>query len=171
VTASLNLAKSSKKKSAADKPSRKVAVSVSVTNLTDVKLPRVPFSAFAEKIFRAPYTLSIAVIPARRAKVLNATYRNKTYSPNVLSFPLTPHEGEIILNITEARRQFDSGIVEGTWRQWVALLVIHSMLHLNGLRHGRTMERQLAKILTDFGLEARLLVSAPTHGTTHHHRH
>ncbi len=171
MTASLNLAKSSRKKSVADRPASQVSVAVSVSNHTDIRLPRVPFSRLAQAIFRKPYTLSIAVIPARRAKVLNATYRNKSYSPNVLSFPLTPHEGEIILNITEARRQFESGMVAGSWRAWIALLVIHSMLHLNGMRHGRTMEQRLEHVLKDFGLSAHILPPPHHNGTTHHHRH
>lgn len=159
-----------RKKSVAANPSRaKGRIDVSVINLTDVPIPRVPFARIAEKIFRAPYSLSIAVIPSQRAKILNATYRNKTYTPNVLSFPLSAQEGEIILNLTEARRQFESGIVSGTWSGWVALLVIHSMLHLNGMRHGRTMERRIETYLKDLGLRATL--SAITiHDTTHHHR-
>lgn len=129
-----------------------------------------PLVRFAEAIFKGPYTLSIAILPSKRAKVLNVKYRNKSYTPNVLSFPLSKHEGEIILDLAEAKAQFDGGIAKGTWRAWVALLVIHSMLHLNGSRHGRTMERTLQKVLNDNGLQATLNAPTKTHVTTHHHR-
>jgi rRNA maturation RNase YbeY len=138
--------------------------------MTDTRIPRVPFLSFAKEIFDAPYALSIAVLPPKRAQALNAMYRNKTYVPNVLSFALSPHEGEIVLNIAEAKRQWKSGDVDGTWASWVALLVIHSMLHLNGMAHGRTMEKQLENILTEHKFRAKLSAAHNTHGTKHHHR-
>ncbi len=167
MSASSNLAKQSRKISADAKQGH---IEVLVANHTDTPIPRVPFKRIAEHIFTPPYTLSIAAVPSRRAQVLNATYRDKSYSPNVLSFSLSSHEGEIILNLAEARRQYDAGYAEGTWVSWVALLVIHSMLHLNGMHHGRTMERRLEKVLQAFGFDVRLH-EPHTHVQTHHHRH
>jgi rRNA maturation RNase YbeY len=165
VLASSNLAKSSKKRSVAGS----ARIEVSASNHTTLPTPRVPFRRIAEYIFDGPYTLSIAMVPARMARVLNAKYRDQSYSPNVLSFPLSDKEGEIILNLEEARRQFRSGGVNGTWTSWIALLVIHSMLHLNGMRHGRTMEAQLENTLRAFGFRASLH-EPHTHGASHHHR-
>ena len=139
--------------------------------MTDTRAPRVPFLSFAQEIFTTPYALSIAILPPKRAQALNAMYRNKTYVPNVLSFALSQNEGEIVLNLTEARRQWKSGAVDGTWTSWVALLVIHSMLHLNGMAHGRTMERRLEKILAKHKFRATLSTPNSTHGTAHYHRH
>lgn len=85
------------------------------------------------------------------ARRMNRQYRNKSYFPNVLSFPLSKYEGEIFLNIPcaarEARRY---GL---SLRTRAALLFVHGCLHLKGLSHGRTMERTERRILRAFSIE------------------
>jgi probable rRNA maturation factor len=94
------------------------------------------------------YNLSLQFVGPTRAAKLNETYRQKTYTPNVLSFPLTPDTGEIFIcpqvAVKEAAKYNLS--VDG----YVAYLFIHGCLHLKGLDHGDTMDKQEQKYLRKF---------------------
>lgn len=95
------------------------------------------------------YDLSLVIVGNTRSQKLNATYRGKAKSTNILSFPLSKMEGEIFLNLNVAKKeapQFDK-----TYTEFVAYLVIHGMLHLKGHSHGSTMERLEKKFLHEFG--------------------
>ena len=81
---------------------------------------------------------------------MNMTHRKKSYKPNVLSFPLGTHEGEIFLNVRKAEREAPH--FGRTVRQHIALLFVHGCFHLTGLRHGRTMESAEMRVLREFGL-------------------
>jgi probable rRNA maturation factor len=85
------------------------------------------------------YDLSILVCGDTLARSINKRSRNKTYAPNVLSFPLGTHEGEIMLNVRKAAREASK--YDHTEREHVIFLFIHGLLHLKGLDHGATMER------------------------------
>ena len=97
------------------------------------------------------YDLSIVVVGDKRSQTLNATYRKKTYVPNVLSFPLDEKHGEIFLNLKQAKREHKAR--GESYEYFVALLVVHAMLHLKGMRHGSTMEKQEARLLAKLGVE------------------
>lgn len=102
-------------------------------------VPRVAFESIAREILPAHYELSLVVCADALAKRMNVEYRKKTYTPNVLSFPLSKTEGEIFLNVREAAREANRfGI---PLRARVALLFAHGCLHLKGMKHGEEMER------------------------------
>lgn len=91
------------------------------------------------RILGDTYDLSLVLIGDTRARALNRTYRAKNTPANVLSFPLTPHSGEIFLNlarITREARHFDH-----TPAEHARYLLIHGCLHLKGYDHGSRMER------------------------------
>ena len=111
-------------------------------------VPRVPF----EDILHAAlpnYSLSLVLCGDELARRMNREYRQKTYYPNVLSFPLTKEEGEIFLNIRKAEREARSLGVSA--RSRIAFLFIHGLLHLGGLDHGATMERAEMRLMKRFG--------------------
>lgn len=113
-------------------------------------VPRIPFERMASDILGNDYELSVVVCGDMLARKMNRAYRKKTYSPNVLSFPLGKYEGEIFLNIRKAEREARSMGIPA--RERTALLFVHGCFHLKGLRHGRTMERNEDGILRRFGL-------------------
>jgi rRNA maturation RNase YbeY len=104
-----------------------------------------------ERVLGKTYELSLVSANDRETKALNLRYRKKSYVPNVLSFPIGKQTGEIVLNLGEARRQCRSR--EESFRFFVALLFIHSMLHLKEYRHGSTMEKQEQKLLSEFHIK------------------
>lgn len=101
-----------------------------------------------EAVLGKRYRLSLVVAGDRRMRALNARYRGKTYAPNVLSFPIAPNDGEIFLNLRQARREYRRR--GESYEYFVALLVVHAMLHLKGERHGSRMEKKEARLLKKF---------------------
>jgi probable rRNA maturation factor len=112
--------------------------------------PRHQYAAMADKILGKRYNLSLVFIGSARAATLNKLYRKKTYSPNVLSFPLNEHTGEIFICPQVAGREATK--FDLTPAGYVGFLFIHGCLHLKGLDHGDTMEAQEAKWVKHFKL-------------------
>lgn len=122
-----------------------------IERLTKDRVPTLPFSRMKEKVLGKKYDLSLVIVGDTRSKRLNEEYRGKTYTPNVLSFPLDNMNGEIFLNLKQAKREHRKR--EESYEYFVALLFIHSMLHLKGFDHSDTMEGEEQKILRAFKIK------------------
>jgi rRNA maturation RNase YbeY len=110
---------------------------------------RIPFERIARVMLPRTYELSLVICGDTLARALNVRYRKKTYEANVLSFPLSRGEGEVFLNVRKASRE--ARALRVTERARLLHLFIHALLHLKGLRHGRTMETSEWKLLRRFG--------------------
>lgn len=120
------------------------------TTATVQSYPKHQYTNIKEVILGKRYELSLVFIGRTRAKSLNQQYRNKSYSPNVLSFPLDERTGEIfICPQVAAGEACRYGL---TPKNYVAFLFIHGCLHLKGYDHGDTMDRLEQKYLKQFGL-------------------
>ncbi|HMO77727.1 MAG TPA: rRNA maturation RNase YbeY [Candidatus Paceibacterota bacterium] len=101
--------------------------------------PTYPYEKIKEAVLGKKYILTLAFVGTKRAQELNTTYRQKSYVPNVLSFPLSTSEGEIYLcpkiAYPEAK---DFNLSQ---KGYIAFLFIHGLLHLKGHDHGATMEK------------------------------
>ena len=119
---------------------------VSIVNLTKMKnkelaLPagRQAFILIKNDILGKDYSLSIAFIGKTKSKELNNLYRKTNKPTNILSFPLSKTEGEILLCpelIKTETKKFNKN-----FRELLGFLVIHGMLHLKGYEHGDRMDR------------------------------
>lgn len=109
-----------------------------------------PFSAIKQAILGAKYELSLTFVGEKRAASLNKAYRQKTYSPNVLSFPLTETAGEIFITPAVAKRE--AAKFDLTPNGYIAYLFIHGCLHLKGYDHGDTMDKLERKYLKAFNI-------------------
>jgi probable rRNA maturation factor len=98
------------------------------------------FSAIAQDILGKKYTLDVLFARQNQAQKLNIQYRNKTYIPNVLAFPLDVHTGQIVITPAVARKEARD--FNHTFDEHVIFLFIHACLHLKGYDHGRTMEQK-----------------------------
>lgn len=96
------------------------------------------------------YALTLVFVGAKRARKLNSEYRNKTYVPNVLSFPLEAHTGEVYIAPIVARREAKK--FNMTPRGYVGYLFIHALLHLKGYHHGGTMEKAEKRLVSKYAL-------------------
>jgi len=85
------------------------------------------------------YDLSFFYAESDEMRRLNNLYRQKDYSANVLSFPLSENEGEILIN---KKYQKNAGLS--------FYLFIHSLLHLSGLKHSQKMDEKELEIMQEF---------------------
>ena len=112
--------------------------------------PKHKYADMADAILGKRYDLSLVFIGKARATTLNQQYRNKSYSPNVLSFPLDERTGEIFICPQVAASEAAKYNLSS--RGYVGFLFIHGCLHLKGLDHGDTMDKQEAKWCKHFAL-------------------
>lgn len=98
------------------------------------------FEKLKNDILGKEYSLSIAFVAPKKSREINKKYRKKDRPTNVLSFSLYSNTGELVLCDAvikkEAKKQKKS------YQKWLLFLVIHGMLHLKGLEHSSTMEKQ-----------------------------
>jgi probable rRNA maturation factor len=98
------------------------------------------FDKLKNEILGKKYDLSIVFVDEKKSKEINKKYRNKNKATNILSFPLRKNMGEIILCpviIKKEAKKFGK-----TFDQFLGFLVIHGMLHLDGMEHGSRMEER-----------------------------
>ena len=92
--------------------------------------------AIKNQVLGEKYDLSFSYSENDEMLRLNKTYRQKDYSANVLSFPLSENEGEILIN---KNCQKNKGVS--------FYLFTHSLLHLSGLKHGKKMDEKETEIM------------------------
>lgn len=109
-----------------------------------------PYEQIRAKILGSKYELSLVFVGKAKAASLNKTYRHKSYSPNVLSFPLDEKTGEIVIcpQVAKTEAKKFSLSVDG----YIAYLFIHGCLHLKGLDHGDEMDKLETKYLKSFNI-------------------
>jgi len=112
--------------------------------------PQFQYETMKNDILGKRYNLSLQFVGPSRAKALNVAYRQKTYSPNVLSFPLTPDTGEIFICPQVAVKEAAKYSLSPTG--YVAYLFIHGLLHLKGLDHGDEMEKLEQRYLRKYDI-------------------
>lgn len=110
--------------------------------------PRLPYEKIKDEVLGKNYQLSLVFVGEERGKELNQLTRNKTYAPNVLSFPLSKNSGEIFISPTVAKREAKK--FHHSHKEHVAFLFIHGLLHLKGFDHGKKMEALEQKFLQRF---------------------
>lgn len=117
-------------------------------------VPRISYERIARDVLGSRYQLSLVICGDKLAQRINREYRKKSYYPNVLSFELDTHEGEIFLNIRKAARearQYGTSL-----EKRAALLFVHGLYHLKGIDHQNDraavrMEALEHKTLKKFG--------------------
>lgn len=111
-------------------------------------LSKIPILSIKKRILGESYELSIACVSKKISQELNNKFRKKNYPTNILSFPLSKNSGEIILHIPSVKK--DAPAFNMSYTNFMGFLVIHGMLHLKGMEHGSTMERQEKKFYKEF---------------------
>ena len=119
-----------------------------LVNKLKVQTPQLPFAKVATKILGPKYTLGLVLVSPLECRKLNKTYRHHDYATNVLSFPLSPTEGDIVINLTQARAEAPK--YSHTELDHTLFLFIHGCLHLKGLTHGSIMNKEEEKFFNFF---------------------
>jgi probable rRNA maturation factor len=121
---------------------------ITLVNKTKGKQWRLPFVQIKRSVLGQRYELDVIFVTPSEARQLNKTYRKKNKPANVLSFPLSKTQGQIILCPREARHQAPS--YKQTSRHFIGFLFIHGLLHLKGYRHGSRMEVEEKRLSARF---------------------
>lgn len=101
--------------------------------------PRLSYEKIKNDILGQAYDLSLNFVGEARGRRINQESRNKSYVPNVLSFPLTDKVGEVYITPKVAKREAKK--FDHTFNEHVTYLFIHGLLHLKGYDHGDEMDR------------------------------
>jgi rRNA maturation RNase YbeY len=112
------------------------------------KLPSLPFLRMKNAILGEDYELSLVFVGRNKAIQLHKDWKSKNDPVNILSFPLSKTEGEIIISLEKARsecKHFDRG-----YENYLAFLFIHGCTHLKGFAHGNKMEQEEKKYREQF---------------------
>ena len=125
-------------------------MSISISSTTK-QYPIHPYEKIKDKILGKRYNLSLVFIGKARAQKLNQQHRQRSYIPNVLSFPLDYQTGEIFIcpqvaGSEAARHHFHHTA------DYVGFLFIHGCLHLKGYEHSDTMDKLEQKWCQHFRL-------------------
>lgn len=112
--------------------------------------PSHPYEQMKNTVLGKKYNLTLIFTTPKKAQELNQTYRKKTYTPNVLSFPLTDDTGEIYITLSVAKGEAKKFGM--TYEGYVGYLYLHGLLHLRGLDHGTLMEKEEARLKKRFAL-------------------
>lgn len=108
------------------------------------------FGKIKARILGTWYDLSYSTIGPMAMRTLNRRYRRKNAATDILSFPLDPASGEIVMCLSEVRKHaHEFGMSPTAYR---AFLFIHGCLHLKGHRHGRIMEQLEDRYCCAFGI-------------------
>lgn len=113
--------------------------------------PELPYQKMKDAILGTTYQVSLVFVGAKRAQELNQATRNKSYVPNVLSFPLDSAHGEIYIAPVVAKKEASKFNL--SYEGYVGYLFIHGLLHLQGHDHGNAMEALEKKYLTTYHLK------------------
>ena len=112
--------------------------------------------------FERKSELSIVLTGDAEVRELNRLYRGKDKTTDVLSFPLLEGKrlksgrgdslplGDVVISIPQAKRQAREQTK--AFKEEMALLLVHGILHLLGFDHGTKAEEKRM-----FGLQERLL--------------
>lgn len=118
---------------------------ISLKNRTRQATPRVRFDMIANHILPKDYELSVVLVGRVTSRRLNKSLRSKDKATNVLSFPLSKTSGEIFLDLSTIKREYQKFGMK--YNQFIAYLFIHGLLHLIGMEHGLRMEEAEKKNL------------------------
>jgi rRNA maturation RNase YbeY len=122
--------------------------SIEIYNETKWQINTLPFLAIKNKILTKKFSLSVSILNPENAQKVNRKIRNKTYTPNTLSFKYSKTSGEIVL-CPEVFTKEDYG-VGPKFENKIIYLLIHSCLHLTDLDHGPKMDKLEAKFVKAF---------------------
>lgn len=118
-------------------------------------------------------TVTLRFVGTREGRRLNARFRGRDYATNVLTFVYddeTPLVGDLVFCVPVLRREARE---QGKQlADHCAHLVVHGMLHLQGLDHGtvraaRRMEARETAILAALGIADPYTVVHPGRGGAH----
>ncbi|HEY4715448.1 MAG TPA: rRNA maturation RNase YbeY [Candidatus Paceibacterota bacterium] len=122
---------------------------IAIKQQTKGKLPSLPFQLLKNAVLGKNFDLSIIFATEKTSRTLNRRFRNKNRATNILSFPLSPTSGELVIHAPTIK--IEAPRFGRSYKKFLGLLIIHGMLHLKGMQHSSKMESKEKSISTRFG--------------------
>ncbi|MFT6829644.1 MAG: rRNA maturation RNase YbeY [Candidatus Paceibacteria bacterium] len=113
---------------------------LTIIRQTKGRIPILPFVDIKDAILGAGYDLSLVFPTLDHSEELHLKWKKKSGPVNILSFPLDEESGEIIMTLSQARKEARN--YERNYHDHLVFLFIHGCLHLKGYVHGAKMEQQ-----------------------------
>jgi probable rRNA maturation factor len=128
------------------------------------------FRRWARAALRRNAQLTLRVVGAREARLLNMRFRRRDYATNVLTFVYSdqrPLAGDILICAPVVQREARAQGINAMAHY--AHLTVHGVLHLQGYDHVRTrdatrMERLETRILKQLGFDDPYRIAEGTKG-------
>ena len=127
-------------------------MSLMISYLSQMKprVSRILLSRLKNAVLGTHYSLSVVFSSSSHLRRLNSEYRKRDTPTDILSFPLSKTEGEILISTAAARRE---AIKFGRpFDNFLLFLLIHGFFHLKGMKHGSRMEREEEKFRRRFNI-------------------
>ena len=124
---------------------------LSIIRHTKGRIPILPFVDMKSAILGDTYDLSLVFPTLKNSKLLHQQWKKKPGPVNILSFPLDDESGEIIMTLSQARREAKK--YDRSYHNHLIFLFIHGCLHLKGMVHGAKMEKQERFFYEQFSLK------------------
>ncbi|MCL5782081.1 MAG: rRNA maturation RNase YbeY [Patescibacteria group bacterium] len=126
-------------------------MSISISNKTKAAIPAVDFDVIARTILGKKYNLNLTFIGDSEMRKYNRMYRNVDKTTDILSFPIGPSDGDILISPRETKKQ--AGDFDMNYDNFMAYLFIHGCAHLKGYEHGSKMDLFETKMKKRFHIE------------------
>lgn len=121
---------------------------ISIRRMTNGPLPEVPFSFLKNTVLGKKYELSVVFPTQQLSQKLHKAWKGKNSPVNVLSFPLDDYLGEIIITLSQARKEAKK--FGRSYKEHFVRLYIHGLVHLKGFDHGPEMDALEEKIWKEY---------------------
>lgn len=121
-----------------------------IRRTTSGDIPVLDFISLKNHVLGKTYELSLTFTDPKTATELHKKWKGKPGPADILSFPFSDTEGEIIMSLDQARkkcREYDR-----SYHNFILFLFIHGMVHLKGHQHGSTMEAIEESVHKKFGI-------------------
>ncbi len=123
-------------------------MAITTINLTKKRLPNLPYKLIHNKLLKKSESLNVVYIGKTRAITLNKKYRNKDYSPEILTFKISQNTSEIFINLDMAYKCSKKNNMK--MRNYIGFLIIHGILHIKGHKHSKKMDEMEDKYSSYF---------------------
>jgi len=97
------------------------------------------FLTLKKEILGKNYELGLKFVSKKKIRAINQIYRQKNDPTDILVFPLSKKTGDMVICLTEAKKK--AALFKKSQKEYLNYLIIHGLLHLKGLKHGKIMTK------------------------------
>ena len=109
-----------------------------------------PLLDIKNKVLGEKYELELIFVTPKESQIINKKYHSKNKPTNILSFPLDKSSGQIFICPSFAKKEAPE--FGRDFKNYIAFLFIHGVIHLKGFAHGSKMDSEEEKFRSLFSI-------------------